>query len=63
MWPDRVSYPGPLVLESGALPTALCGPARSFMNWICVSRACQNIYRSAYSIKRRKDIISFFIVQ
>ena len=28
MWPDRVSNPGPLTYESGAIPTALCGPAR-----------------------------------
>ena len=27
MWPDWVSNPGPLALESGALPTALRGPA------------------------------------
>ena len=27
MWPGRVSNPGPLTYESGALPTALCGPA------------------------------------
>ena len=27
MWPDRVSNPGPLTYESGALLTALCGPA------------------------------------
>ena len=27
MWPDRVSNPGPLIYESGALPTALCSPA------------------------------------
>ena len=27
MWPDQVSNPGPLTCESGALPTALCGPA------------------------------------
>ena len=27
MWPDRVSNPGPLSSESGALPTALRGPA------------------------------------
>ena len=27
MWPDRVSNSGPLTYESGALPTALCGPA------------------------------------
>ena len=28
MWPDRVSNPGLLTYESGALPTALRGPAR-----------------------------------
>ena len=28
MWPDRVSNPGPLAFESGALPTALCSPAK-----------------------------------
>ena len=27
MWPGRVSNPGPLIYESGALPTALRGPA------------------------------------
>ena len=27
MWPDRVSNPGPLTYESGALPTALRCPA------------------------------------
>ena len=27
MWPDRVSNPGPLTYESGALPIALRGPA------------------------------------
>ena len=27
MWPDGVSHPGPLIYESGALPTALRGPA------------------------------------
>ena len=29
MLPDRVSNPGPLTYESGALPIALCGPAFS----------------------------------
>ena len=28
MWSDRVSNPGPLTYESGALPTALRGLAR-----------------------------------
>ena len=27
MWPDRVSNPGPLIYESGVLPTVLRGPA------------------------------------
>ena len=27
VWPDRISNPGPLALESDALPTALRGPA------------------------------------
>ena len=34
MWPDRVSNPGPLNYESGALPTALRGPAH-LEEYIC----------------------------
>ena len=30
MLPDRVSNPGPLIYESGALPIALRGPAGMF---------------------------------
>ena len=30
MLPDRVSNPGPLTYESGALPIALRGPAMKF---------------------------------
>ena len=29
MWPDQVSNPGPLTCESGALLTALRGPAKN----------------------------------
>ena len=32
MWPDRVSNPGPLTYESGAIPTALRGPAVIALN-------------------------------
>ena len=32
MLPDRVSNPGPLTYESGALPIALRGPARKHCN-------------------------------
>ena len=31
MLPDRVSNPGPLTYESGALPIALRGPASSLV--------------------------------
>ena len=33
MLPDRVSNPGPLTYESGALPIALRGPASSKMTY------------------------------
>ena len=33
MLPDRVSNPGPLTYESGALPIALRGPACNELNW------------------------------
>ena len=33
MLPDRVSNPGPLTYESGALPIALRGPAKCVLNW------------------------------
>ena len=32
MLPDRVSNPGPLTYESGALPIALRGPAKTNAN-------------------------------
>ena len=32
MWPDRVSNPGHLTYKSGALPTALRGPANFVIN-------------------------------
>ena len=34
MLPDRVSNPGPLIYESGALPIALRGPAMH-LDWTC----------------------------
>ena len=33
MLPDRVSNPGPLTYESGALPIALRGPAQMVINY------------------------------
>ena len=37
MLPDRVSNPGPLTYESGALPIALRGPALGRVNFSCIS--------------------------
>ena len=37
MLPDRVSNPGPLTYESGALPIALRGPALSTKNKVTVT--------------------------
>ena len=37
MLPDRVSNPGPLTYESGALPIALRGPALSLVMSLMVS--------------------------
>ena len=38
MLPDRVSNPGPLTYESGALPIALPGPAMTVLElFTCIS--------------------------
>ena len=41
MLPDRVSNPGPLTYESGALPIALRGPAIFGMTIMAFGRASQ----------------------
>ena len=41
MWPDRLSNPGPLTYESGALPTALRGPASQYFKFFNFT-ACQH---------------------
>ena len=40
MWPDRVSNPGPLAHESGALPTAPRGLAPHFIT----NRVAQQVF-------------------
>ena len=44
MWPDRVSNPGLLTYESGALPTALCGPA------ICNQSSYESLWENGKKI-------------
>ena len=65
MLPDRVSNPGPLTYESGALPIALRGPAPVLrvhvfaMNWqlpFLNQRKEKQMY-VAGSIKSRLDIM------
>ena len=41
MLPDRVSNPGPLTYESGALPIALRGPAARFLSLVGVTQFSQ----------------------
>ena len=43
MLPDRVSNPGPLTYESGALPVALRGPA-PFLNKVCQKRFPEGLF-------------------
>ena len=40
MLPDRVSNPGPLTYESGALPIALRGPAWESARYTCRLKYC-----------------------
>ena len=60
MLPDRVSNPGPLTYESGALPIALRGPAVAWRSDICtyvhVWRASTYFYLS--SAAAQKEITS-----
>ena len=54
MWPDWVSNPGPLPLESDALPTALRGPAVCVCVCACV---CPRERRGAYTVMSRWGIL------
>ena len=50
MWPDRVSHPRPLTYESGALPTALRGPAG---NQCTVQILCIGTDRSQQTVQTK----------
>ena len=66
MWPDRVSSPGLLTYESGALPTALRGPAR-YWNVNCITfQRCTLWLFSKYTkdvntLKRNRNATLFLI--
>ena len=42
MLPDRVSNPGPLTYESGALPIALRGPTTQFADTVLIYLLCRH---------------------
>ena len=52
MLPDRVSNPGPLTYESGALPIALRGPASKLLIntviYLLMLAACEIVYAYEY---------------
>ena len=63
MLPDRVSNPGPLTYESGALPIALHGPASKKSGNLkingCGEQTAENLF---IMFKREKDVLSHEIV-
>ena len=56
MLPDRVSNPGPLTYESGVLPIALRGPARSLETNLQAEASNIDGRYSNKPYSRRKDI-------
>ena len=68
MLPDRVSNPGPLTYESGALPIALRGPApteRNGLSNFCRGSpkepSCKIISKSMPSLRRSSHLKAFSI--
>ena len=55
MLPDRVSNPGPLTYEPGALPIALRGPA--FRNKYKIPKGANSYGEQTLSLKKRITII------
>ena len=55
MCPDRVSNPGPLTYESGALPTALRGPALKTGDPLIKVTTCSTV--SVYQIKIHPNLL------
>ena len=55
MLPDRVSNPGPLTYESGALPIALCGPAGN--NFMFASLDSKALSKRSLSTLKDKNLL------
>ena len=63
MLPDRVSNPGPLTYESGALPIALRGPADVVKRRRILMRRRPSVHVVSTSIRRRYDVDSMLILR
>ena len=59
MLPDRVSNPGPLTYESGALPIALRGPAPSSVT-LTVTLNKYFKWTSTPQLTRRTTLLNFY---
>ena len=66
MWPDRVSNPGPLTYESGALSTALRGPAGKMWKWTfscrfstCVCNKSPKYWKGPLKAQRGDDFAKY----
>ena len=62
MWPDRVSNPGPLTYESGALPTALHGLATFIRTGMAagITELAKIIFELSSNIPASKDMQGVF---
>ena len=61
MLPDRVSNPGPLTYESGALPIAPRGPAVEWLEWLSYragSRLKVESPRLGFAIRRLENSVN-----
>ena len=58
MWPDRVSSPGPLTYESGALPIALSGPVMYSDEAHCEEGTKEDIKKE----KKKEEVVLLLVV-
>ena len=58
MLPDRVSNPGPLAYESGALPIALPGPATIWLTFVLYSNIFFQFYIELTGLREVQYVIT-----
>ena len=62
MLSDRVSSPGPLTYESGALPIALRGPIIRTILWYLGTHCCKSSFKTMRQLvlEKRFGVVVFF---